>query len=224
MKTSDSVANITKALVESSKKMHHATKDASNPHFRSSYATLESVIDASKDLLSDNGIAVIQAVVDDSLVTRLQHISGEFLESSMKLLLDKNSMQGMGSAISYARRYSLAAMLNISQTDDDGNEASKNINTKSALDGAKAEGVIPSVIPSNLGAYKMKCGNTNVKGKALIDCDQDQLKSAVKYFRDLNKPLTGDVKESIEMAELWFLTIGKKQTEPKLDESEKIPF
>lgn len=125
MKTSETTAEITKALVKASAAIKHATKDAKNPHFRNDYASLESVIDASKETLLDNGIVVLQAPGNGVLTTRLQHSSGEFFESEINLVLTKNDMQGLGSAITYARRYSLAALLNISQADDDGNEASK---------------------------------------------------------------------------------------------------
>lgn len=124
MKTSESMINISKALVEAHKKIGHAKKDAKNPHFKNDYATLESVIDASKHSLLENGIIVIQSISEKYLTTRLQHTSGEFIESSIELLVDRSNMQGLGSAVTYARRYSLASMLNIAQSDDDGNEAS----------------------------------------------------------------------------------------------------
>jgi hypothetical protein len=125
MKTSESVTSIAKALCEAQKKINHASKDATNPHFRNDYATLESVIDATKQALVDQGISVIQGISKTDVTTRLLHTSGEWIESSVELILDKQNMQGLGSAVTYARRYSLASMLNISQADDDGNEASK---------------------------------------------------------------------------------------------------
>jgi hypothetical protein len=124
MKTSETQTAITKAIVLAQAEITHATKDAKNPHFKSKYATLEAVIDASKAALLKNGINVFQVVDRDGfLTTRLQHESGEWVESEMTLMLDKQTMQSLGSAISYARRYALAAMLNIAQTDDDANEA-----------------------------------------------------------------------------------------------------
>lgn len=126
MKTSESVANIAKALVEAQKKINHAQKDSKNPHFKNDYASLESVIDATKTPLLEQGIFVIQSVgLDNTLTTTLQHSSGEFFQSSMQLLTSKNDMQGLGSSITYGRRYQLASMLNISQADDDANLASQ---------------------------------------------------------------------------------------------------
>lgn len=125
MKTSESVMKIAEAIVKASADINHATYDSTNPHFNSKFASLESVIDTSKTLLLAHGVIVLQGVNADMLVTRLQHVSGEFFETELKLILSKQDMQAMGSAITYARRYSLAAMLNISQTDDDGNDAGK---------------------------------------------------------------------------------------------------
>lgn len=124
MKTSELVNLIAAALVKAQASINHAGKDAQNPHFRNDYASLESVIDAGKKALLEQGIAVIQCPGDGVLTTRLQHSSGQFYEVETKLLLTKLDMQGLGSAITYARRYALAAMTNIAQVDDDGNLAS----------------------------------------------------------------------------------------------------
>jgi hypothetical protein len=125
MRTSESISNVAKALCEAQKNISHAAKDKTNPHFKNDYATLESVIDATKQALLDQGISVLQGVSKSDVTTRLLHTSGEWIESSVELILDRQNMQGLGSAITYARRYSLASMLNISQADDDANEASK---------------------------------------------------------------------------------------------------
>jgi hypothetical protein len=126
VKTSESVKTIATALAKAQAKITHATKDSKNPHFRNDYASLESVIDATKQALLDEGIVVLQGMSEDgsTLTTRLQHTCGEFIESYLKLVLSKQDMQGLGSAITYARRYSLAGMNNIAQQDDDGNDAS----------------------------------------------------------------------------------------------------
>lgn len=113
------------ALIEASKKIKHATKDAQNTHLRNNYATLESVIEACKEPLLENGIIVMQFATKSTLTTRLQHTSTQFCEVEMEIILPKADMQGLGSAITYARRQSLTALLNMSQTDDDGLDASK---------------------------------------------------------------------------------------------------
>jgi len=127
MKTSESIKNLATALSAAHAKITHASKDSQNPHFRNNYASLESVIDATKAALLENNIVVLQGMSADgsTLTTRLQHSTGEFIETDLKLMLSKQDMQGMGSAITYGRRYALAAILNISQADDDGNAASE---------------------------------------------------------------------------------------------------
>jgi len=125
VRTSDSVTKITVDLIVAASKIKHAEKDSANSHFKNSYASLESCIDASKQILLDHNIVVLQAPNGKVLTTRLQHASGEFFESDTDLILSKNDMQSLGSAITYARRQSLTAFLNMSQADDDGNIASK---------------------------------------------------------------------------------------------------
>lgn len=127
MKTSESIANITAALIKAQAEIKHAQVDAQNAHLKNKYATLESVIDAVKNPLLKNDIVILQSCDSEVLVTRLLHKSGEYVENSMKLLFTKLDMQGLGSAITYARRYSLASLCNISQADDDGNSTTGKI-------------------------------------------------------------------------------------------------
>jgi hypothetical protein len=125
MRTSETVTKITEALLKAQAEIKHAIKDAQNPHLKNTYATLESVIDAIKEPLIKNNIVVLQFPDNKTLTTRLQHNSGEFIENTLELILTKNDMQGLMSAITYARRVSLVSLLNIAQADDDGNLASK---------------------------------------------------------------------------------------------------
>ncbi len=147
MKTSESTKLIAAALVAAQEKIKHASKDSNNPHFKNDYASLESVIDATKVALVSNSVVVLQGMSTDgtSLTTRLQHTSGEFIETEVKLVLSKNDMQGLGSAITYARRYALAAIMNISQADDDGNDASNRPQHRPA----KAKPVVPAAKATN---------------------------------------------------------------------------
>lgn len=104
-------------------------KDGSNPHFRSRYATLEGCLDAAKAALKENNLALTQQIhpEPDRLVTRLIHTSGEFIEDGGVPLKprDPTNPQALASAVTYARRYGLMAMLGITGEDDDGNAASK---------------------------------------------------------------------------------------------------
>lgn len=130
MKTSLSVEKIAPALLKAQKEITFAVKDSTNPHFKSSYADLESVIEAIKKPLNDNGIIFIQSFSPSeagklNLTTRLMHESGEWVEDELTMPLQKNDAQGYGSAATYSRRYALAAITGLYQADDDGNEASK---------------------------------------------------------------------------------------------------
>jgi len=125
MKTSESIKEIAIALVDSQTKIRFAIKDSTNPHFKSRYADLGSVIDAIKESLNLNGIAFIQTLTESSpgtlaLTTRLIHKSGEWIEDTAICPLQKNDPQGYGSALTYLRRYSLASITGLYQDDDDG--------------------------------------------------------------------------------------------------------
>lgn len=129
MRTSESMSAIAPALLKAQQAIRFAAKDSKNPHFKNEYASLPSVIDAVKVALNDNGIVFIQSTSPSeagflSLTTRLMHESGEWIEDTASVPLPKNDPQGYGSAVTYARRYSLSAMLGLYQDDDDGNAAS----------------------------------------------------------------------------------------------------
>lgn len=118
-----------KALAKAQAAMGPALKTATNPHFKKQYADLGAVQEACFDALRSNGFAVYQPVGRDEsgpfVKTVFAHESGETLECTVPLLVGKNDMQGLGSAITYARRYGLMSMAGIAPEDDDGNAASK---------------------------------------------------------------------------------------------------
>jgi hypothetical protein len=127
MKTSESIDKLAPALLAAQSQIGNATKNAKNPHFRNNYADLGSVIDAVKEPLNKAGIAILQSLSEGAdglhLTTRLLHTSGQFIEDTAFTPLPKNDPQGVGSATTYLRRYSLCAILCISQgdgSDDDG--------------------------------------------------------------------------------------------------------
>lgn len=124
MVKSESINEIATALSKAQAEIEDATKNAANPHLKSKYANLLSVLEECRPVLSKHGLSVSQTTGQESgtifLVTTLMHSSGQWLQSSLPLILQKQDMQGLGSALSYARRYSLAAICGISQDDDDG--------------------------------------------------------------------------------------------------------
>jgi len=129
MQQSESIANLAKALSIVQGKLTYATKDSANPFFKSRYADLESVWDSCRSLLAENGLAVMQFPGEYfdgtmSLTTVLSHSSGEWISKEMSLPVTKPDAQGAGSALTYMRRYALAAVVGVVQADDDGNAAS----------------------------------------------------------------------------------------------------
>ncbi len=122
--------NIATALVKAQKAFGPALKTHTNPAFRSKYADLSACIEAVMDALNDNGIAMIQQTREDAtgvtVETVFVHESGEQISSGpLHVPAAKQDPQGYGSALTYARRYSLMAACGIAPEDDDGNASRK---------------------------------------------------------------------------------------------------
>jgi hypothetical protein len=126
---SEPTGTLAAALAKAQGQIKGATKDVTNPHFKSKYADLASVWEACRKPLSDNGLSVVQftqILGEDNhtvLITKLLHASGESIEGMTPLLMGKQDMQALGSALTYARRYGLAAIVGVAPEDDDGNAA-----------------------------------------------------------------------------------------------------
>lgn len=129
MVKSETITKIASALLKAQKNMSNAVKDSKNPFFKSSYADLNAVREASHGALNAEGIVVLQPIVSNELGqsfvrTLLLHDSGEFLGSDTQIVYAKpNDPQAQGSAITYARRYGLQAMVSLGAEDDDGEKA-----------------------------------------------------------------------------------------------------
>ncbi len=122
------IGKLAAALAKAQSQMSHAEKSKKNEHFKSRYADLAAVLDAVGPALSANELALVQLPVlsDDkhvSVTTMLIHSSGESLSSTLAVPVSKQDAQGVGSAITYARRYAVMAMCGIAPDDDDGNAA-----------------------------------------------------------------------------------------------------
>ncbi len=116
------------ALANLQDNINTIVKKEDNPYFKSKYADLNAIFDEVKTKIRANGFILIQTVQHNYLHTDLIHIeTGEKLESDMDLLTVKPDMQQLGSAVTYARRYSILPLLNIETEDDDGNLASGKI-------------------------------------------------------------------------------------------------
>jgi len=127
MQSSD-IGKLAEALAKAQAQMQGAIKDSSNPFFKSKYADLSSVWNSCREPLSNNGIAVIQTTdsgLDGAieLITTLVHSSGQFIRGRLPIKPVRPDPQGIGSAISYARRYGLSSIVGVIQEDDDGENA-----------------------------------------------------------------------------------------------------
>ena len=127
MQKSESIAALAKAIALSQLQVENASKSSVNPHFKSKYADLAEILNTVRPIFSANNIAIVQMPSFESGVasveTMLVHESGEFVSSVCSSPVGKQDAQGVGSAITYLRRYALAAMAGIAQEDDDGNHA-----------------------------------------------------------------------------------------------------
>ncbi len=130
MNRSETIGTLAKALAKAQGAIKPAGKGAENPFFKSSYADLPAIVKACRDELAKNDIAYSQVTAYEgetvTLETMLFHSSGEWISGVYPVKPVKNDPQGMGSAMTYARRYALAAMVGVvaEDEDDDGNDAS----------------------------------------------------------------------------------------------------
>jgi hypothetical protein len=236
------MSELAKALAKAQSEIEVAIKDAKNPHFKSSYATLASTWDALRAPLTKNGLSVVQAgkLIDGKqiLVTRLEHSSGEFRESEILLINQKNDMQGLGSAWSYARRYALQAIAGIAQDDDDGNAAvaqrpppakeevpwpdeqpmQQDFSPRAMLEESRNK---KPMTEATLKSLTFSFGK--LKGKPLSEADDNYIDWLIK---DLEKP---DRKYPLKASDMELLEglhkeQARRNSAPMLDLGDDIPF
>lgn len=127
MNKSETISNISAALVKAHAELTGVVKSSTNPFFKSKYATLEAVVEAVKPALLKQGIVFVQGIHDAengvAIETMLLHSSGEWISSTLRIPATKEDAQGYGSAITYGRRYGLQAICGVPSEDDDGNAA-----------------------------------------------------------------------------------------------------
>ena len=155
--------NIATAFVKAQKAFGPALKTATNPHFRSRYADLSACVEAVMDGLNNNGIALVQQLHEAehgvTVETVFIHESGEMLNCG-KLFVPatKQDAQGFGSALTYARRYSLMAACGIAPEDDDGNAASRKPESKEkpTLDAKRLDDAIQRIKEGKYTTTKLR--------------------------------------------------------------------
>lgn len=123
METSNTISELAKAVSGMQSQLKSIPKNSNNPFFKSKYADLDAIWDGVRKPLTDNGLAVIQSIDkinnELTLVTTLVHTSGEWINSYIPVNAKASDPQSVGSAITYARRYSLSAILGVSADEDD---------------------------------------------------------------------------------------------------------
>lgn len=178
MNKSESIAALAEALAKAQGMMKGALKDVTNPYFKSKYADLSSVWEACREALSSNGLAVVQTnETDDAVVieTVLLHSSGEWIAGRLRMIPKEPTPQGVGSCITYARRYALAAMVGVAPEDDDGNEASKEAKNKPRVDLVNKLGLIAQM--DGTEALKREWALLTVEQKKELSPHMDHWKS-----------------------------------------------
>ena len=164
----ESITKLASALVKAQAKMDGALKDSANPFFKSKYADLSSVVSAIKPVAAEFGLGYIQVShnVDNhaAIETVIVHESGEsFSCGIVSVPVAKVDAQGFGSAMTYARRYSLSAAFGVCPEDDDGNAAAK----------APPKGVA-SISPNDVG--KDFWNNANAEERAYLQGQIDAIR------------------------------------------------
>lgn len=191
-KKSETIDKLAKALMAFQTKVGKVTKDATNPFFKSKYASLEAVIDAIKGPLADAKLSYVQLPTgENQLVTILMHESGEFMESTIKMTPKTNDPQGQGSAITYMRRYALSAMLGLAtEDDDDGNSATGNKTTAPAKD---------DKAPAGTSIFEQAKKNlAKMTDKKLLEEFKGKIEKSTKYKPNEKKDLYDIIDKTIK--------------------------
>lgn len=126
--TSKDYDQVFNALIKAKKEMKSVIKDAQNSHLKNKYATLGAYIEATEDALLANDLLLFCTMdpceKNTILVMTLMHKTGQWIRSYLPLINTKGDSQGLGSALSYQRRYGMSALFNLTAEDDDGHVAS----------------------------------------------------------------------------------------------------
>ena len=178
---------IAAAFIKAKKQFAPAMKTSTNPHFKSKYADLAACVEAVDDSFLNNGIVMYQETFEDTtgvtVETVLMHESGEVIRcGKLHVPASKQDPQGYGSALSYARRYSLMAACGIAPEDDDGQAASK---PRHVLN-----------IPRDTALLKA-CGSLNALASAWAKLDKDTQHALV----DVKNECKSNIEQSEDIAQ-----------------------
>lgn len=206
MEMSTNIADLAAALAKAQGEIKNAAKSSDNLYFKSKYADLAEVLSVAREPLAKNGLSIMQAnegVTNGymSVTTLLLHSSGQFIKATGTFPVGKQDPQGAGSALTYARRYSLAAMLGIAQDDDDANTACGKRNRAQASENQQQ---VQTVAQNNNNAPAGKAEPQSTGDKFVRITPQGDVMVAVSDGVDQNGQRRGTYKSirDIPLAEL----------------------
>lgn len=190
MNKSESIAGLAAALAKAQGQMKGAVKDSANPFFKSKYADLASVVEAIRVAFSSNGLSYIQTVEPSDqdevrVETTILHSSGEWISCGvLSLPVSKSDAQGYGSALTYARRYSLSAATGVAPEDDDGNLASsakpkKTMDCRALLAALEAAPTLDDLQVAFKTAYKAAQTENDTVAMAILTGAKNNRKTAL---------------------------------------------
>lgn len=198
MRQSDTIAKLADALAKAQAEIKAIGKDRSNSHFGNKYATLDAIMEGVRGPLAKHGLSVIQGASETAdgfyVESLLIHSSGEYVANVVPVPVDKRTAQGLGSALTYGRRYGVSALLVLAtDEDDDGNAAvEKPAPRKAKPDApAKPERIPPPPKPldpdwngtlTDAAAYKLSIKGAKLHGTPLGEIPTDALEAIHKHI------------------------------------------
>ena len=184
---SSTIGSLAKAMSKAFAEIESAKKDKQNPHFKSWYADLASVVEAIKPALKTNGLWFSQIshnIADHAAIeTIIIHESGETMSTGIVAVpVAKRDAQGFGSALTYARRYSLSAAFGVCGEDDDGNAATKAPPTNPQAKPHPRRGALEVAFKAvdSMASLQALWGNLSAEDKKIAEDLKDQAKERVK--------------------------------------------
>jgi hypothetical protein len=233
MNKSENIQDLAAALSRAQAAIKGASKDSENPYFKSSYADLSSIWEAIREPLTSNGLSVTQTSDKTEygmvIETMLMHSSGQWISGVYPINPVKNDPQSLGSAITYARRYALAAIVGVYQVDDDAEAAQgrtdldkKNPEKKNPESTLKLTNSSPDNFVISFGKYR---------GKKIPEIPTSEIKSYLTYLENgINEskrkgtPISIEVIEAIENMKKYLNEQNEKPIQQTLDVSDDFDF
>jgi hypothetical protein len=200
------IGEIAAALSVAQAEINPAEKNATNPHLKNKYANISAIYDAVREVLPKHGLCVVQTMLPTDgtrahVRTTLAHKSGQWFASECVMPLDRQGgAQGMGSAITYARRYSLSAILGVVADEDDDGNGAQGRNNKAQIEkdraAAKANNPNPPSDPQRKMFMSMMSKKHNGNRDAILD---DLSKYFGRKIASSNELTKAEISEMIEV-------------------------